>query len=118
MTRINCIPPKELSDKHLVAEYRELPRVFRLARHAPDAPPQYTMGRGHVMFFYNKLAWCHRRQQQLVEEMNRRGFTTNFEPSALITWQSLKPDLWQDWVPTPEAMAINRARIKERLDGK
>ena len=28
MTRINCIPPAELSDKHLLAEFHELPRVF------------------------------------------------------------------------------------------
>jgi len=30
MTRINCAPKKELSDKHLAAEYRELPRIFGL----------------------------------------------------------------------------------------
>lgn len=31
MTRINRIPVEELSRQHLVAEYRELPRVFALA---------------------------------------------------------------------------------------
>ncbi|ENT03393.1 hypothetical protein C038_02848 [Brucella sp. 63/311] len=34
MTRINCIPPAELTGPHLVAEYRELPRVFALVRAA------------------------------------------------------------------------------------
>lgn len=34
MTRINLIPPSELHYKHLVAEYRELPRVFGLVRRA------------------------------------------------------------------------------------
>ena len=29
MTRINVIPPAELSDQHLIAEYRELPRVLK-----------------------------------------------------------------------------------------
>ncbi len=34
MTRINCVPVEELSGPHLVAEYRELPRVFALAQRA------------------------------------------------------------------------------------
>ena len=29
MTRINLIPVKELSDQHLIAEYREIPRVIK-----------------------------------------------------------------------------------------
>ncbi|MBP7000765.1 pyrimidine dimer DNA glycosylase/endonuclease V [Amaricoccus sp.] len=32
MTRINVVPPEELSRAHLVAEYRELPRVFGMVR--------------------------------------------------------------------------------------
>lgn len=28
MTRINVVPVTELTDKHLLAEYRELPRIF------------------------------------------------------------------------------------------
>lgn len=34
MTRINVIEPSRLSDQHLGAEYRELPRVFGLVRDA------------------------------------------------------------------------------------
>ena len=29
MTRINVVPVKELSDQHLIAEYRELQRVIK-----------------------------------------------------------------------------------------
>ena len=32
MTRINVVPPRLLLDEHLLAEYRELPRVFALAK--------------------------------------------------------------------------------------
>ena len=39
MTRINCVPVEELHQKHLVAEYRELPRVFRLAEAAATGLP-------------------------------------------------------------------------------
>ena len=39
MTRINTMPPEHLTDQHLFAEYRELPRIFALvllARAAKD----------------------------------------------------------------------------------
>lgn len=55
MTRINCVPVEELTDKHLLAEYRELPRIFNLARAVEDAPTEYVLGTGHMKFFYDKL---------------------------------------------------------------
>ena len=120
MTRINCVPVTELVDKHLIAEYRELPRVFKLARSVGDKEVAgYTMGRGHVTFFYNKLLWCYKRQHALCNEMKRRGFKPNFVPTDLsLQWKPRKPDLWNDWEPSEKDMEINRARIKERLDGK
>lgn len=47
MTRINCVPVEELSGPHLVAEYRELPRVFALAEKAAApsrSPPACRTG--------------------------------------------------------------------------
>lgn len=114
MTRINCIPAVELTDKHLVAEYRELPRVFALARRARPRearPASYTLGTGHVLFFYDKLEWLTKRHAELVSEMRRRGFTVNFPvPPA-------HPDraLYGDWVPTDQALKVNRRRIRVRL---
>lgn len=32
MTRINLLPASELTDQHLIAEYRELPRIFTIVR--------------------------------------------------------------------------------------
>lgn len=115
MTRINCIPVQELTNKHLVAEYRELPRIFRLARNnKPNEsfPTAYTLGQGHVKFFYNKLAYLEQRFYQLVEEMQRRGYKPNY---STIPECDAPPELWQGWQPTNEAMELNRARIKERL---
>jgi len=54
MTRINLIDPSVLHSKHLVAEYREIVRVFALARKSQDemhkkkVPNEYTLGTGHV----------------------------------------------------------------------
>lgn len=116
MTRINVVPPEELHSKHLVAEYRELPRVFKLAEKAWargdwQAPQEYTLGSGHVKFFYSRLGFCRSRFQSLVTEMLLRGFN----PQHLDTPTADVPDLWlSDWVPTPESIFINRERIQQR----
>lgn len=119
MTRINCVPVQELHQKHLVAEYRELPRVFALARITMRAPKEYTLGQGHVLFFYDKLGWMFDRQWQLVKEMLDRGYFPSHNPNTLYEqYHNVKQHLWGDWTPTPEAMAINRQRIKERTTWK
>lgn len=122
MTRINCIPPNELTGQHLVAEYRELPRIFALARAAimrgekpddPRNPLEYRLGTGHVRFFYCRLGYLAKRQASLVNEMKTRGYKPQFDNiSALL--DGIPPEWRQDWIPTPEAIALNKARIKER----
>lgn len=59
MTRVNLIPVEELTNKHLIAEKHEITRVFALAKNSkPNVkiPNTYRMGKGHVTFFYNKVA--------------------------------------------------------------
>jgi len=112
MTRINCVPPEELSGPHLVAEYRELPRVFGLIRKARPgpAPAEYVLGPGHVRFFYDKAGWLLRRQRALIDEMIRRGYRpTHTEPAPLAAGLPMG-----DWTPDERAMALNRARLAER----
>lgn len=129
MTRINIIPVGELTSKHLVAEYREIPRVWGLS-HArllasksnravfeSDIPAEYRMGKGHVKFFYNKLSWILSRQRELYLEMKRRSYQPNYSPAYPI-WCSDAPYwMFQDWAPSREEIAVNRARIEERLSG-
>lgn len=122
MTRINLVPPEELSRQHLVAEYRELPRIFALVRAAQGkglkpaslkAPATYVLGRGHMLFFYDKCQFLLQRQKSLIHEMRRRGYEPKFDrPDDLIV--GLDPHWLGDYEPTTEAMALNRARIKER----
>jgi len=121
MTRINCVPVEELTDKHLVAEYRELPRVFGLvdAAHARGESPydernpkEYTLGAGHVRFFYPRLWYLHDRFGQLVVEMQKRGFKPKHTKIPECTAPS---SFWQNWEPTEEALKINRDRIQDRL---
>jgi deoxyribonuclease (pyrimidine dimer) len=122
MTRINCVPPEELSRQHLLAEWRELPRVFTLADKAYSAgrkivaPTEYTLGAGHVKFFYRRLKYCTERFYALKAEMERRGYVPTFEapPQALIP----DPTWWQGWDPDENAVSINRQRILERTTQK
>lgn len=127
MTRINVVPVETLTGPHLIAEYRELPRVFALAyKHYMSGKPlmlpvEYTLGRGHVLFFYDKLTFLAKRQEAIVAEMQRRGYKPVFTTSLFDEWQSawvrLPSPYWGDYTPTPEAIAINQERINKRLAG-
>lgn len=123
MTRINCVPVEELTDKHLGAEYRELPRLFNQIRKAiergespddPRNPTEYKLGKGHTRFFYNKVHWLCQRYSELVAECKKRGRIVNYPLPPYFIF--MVPEIWwNDWKPTPEALELNRQRIKERL---
>ena len=115
MTRINCIPVQELVDKHLLAEYRELPRVFGLARlPAPSEvfPTEYTLGTGHVKFFYNKLEYLRKRYEELYQECLNRDFKVTYYGGA---WDNIPNYLMNDYKPTKKDEILIRERISERL---
>jgi len=128
MTRINCIPPEELTTLHLLAEYRELPRVFTLAqaasvknsnRELKELPENYCLGKGHVTFFYNKLRYCWLRWLCIAAELTKRGIRCdpNIRTSILKAIAPLSiTTLWNNWEPKPCDQYINRERIRERLD--
>lgn len=116
MTRINCVPPSELSREHLIAEYRELPRVFKLAESAAKRGnfkpmSEYVLGSGHVKFFYTRLGYCVQRFRLLVGEMLIRGYN----PNHLDVPKFEVPESWMgQWQPSENALKINRQRIFER----
>lgn len=121
MTRINLVPPSELSRQHLIAEYRELPRIFGLVRKAiergekPDDkrnPKAYTLGTGHCRFFYNKLHFIQMRQYAVISEMVKRGYDPKYRTVDFLN--DIRDPWKKKYIPTEEALAINRARIKER----
>jgi hypothetical protein len=122
MTRINLVPVETLSRLHLIAEYRELPRVFALAHKASQSskpwtdkqPKAYTLGTGHVLFFYDKLGFLAERHRQLVNEMIGRGYKPSYTESLVAEWCHIPQAYWNNYVPTGEALEVNRARILER----
>lgn len=122
MTRINIIPVQALSDKHLGAEYRELPRVFGAVRKKVDAgflpeslniPGSYRLGEGHVTFFYDKLGYLLKRYSVICNECLVRGRRVNYNDSEFLT--DGIPSYWfGDWEPSAADIEINLSRIAER----
>lgn len=122
MTRINVVDPARLSDKHLIAEYRELPRIFGCVRKAiargevptdKRNPSQYVLGKGHMRFFYNKLGWLRNRQESLIEECLNRNFRIKYVSTKELAKGI--PTCWMsDWLPTQEDVDLNVSRINER----
>lgn len=122
MTRINVVPVEELHPKHLVAEYREIVRVFALVRKRTamidydlnNIPDEYVLGTGHVKFFFNKLHYVLTRYKDLTAEMFRRGFNANPISDSLLT-TGIDSMFFNDYVPTESAVKLNRERIKLRM---
>lgn len=130
MTRINLVSPELLSDKHLMAEYRELPRIFTSVRKLYDSgkthkdvviPNRYVMGKGHCKFFYDKLDWLQERYQQIVAELRKRDFDLNDKMIDNINNSvfNLRVNITNKYnevkyTPTAEEVYLNMARIVKR----
>ena len=121
MTRINVISVKDLTDQHLMAEYRELPMVVAAARRSkPDnykPTDKYTLNKGHVLFFYNKKKWLYNRWNELIAELRAREY--NIDPMArVVEWYHMDKFPQTEWQPDEYAHKVNMERIVERINSK
>jgi len=117
MTRINCgIPPYKLTDKHLLAEHREIKRIpncISKGRYSMKGQPnQFVLGTGHVKFFYDKLGYLLVRYNQLYEECVFRGFNIKQYNDA---WDDIPNDFMGNYEPTKSDINLIQSRIDERL---
>ena len=125
MTRINLVPVQELADQHLMAEYRELPRIFGAVRKHVQAEkkvkdfkisPYYILGTGHVTFFYDKLKFLANRHYDLVLECLRRGI--NISNTGINDISDI-PDEWcGEYLPSTTEIELSRSRIIEKIHAK
>jgi deoxyribonuclease (pyrimidine dimer) len=122
MTRINLVPVSELCDQHLLAEHREITRIPSclykgiLKYEYPDRPKNFTLGKGHVKFFTNKLGWLLSRYNELGVECFKRGFNvTRREWDQPMRQRGF---CFEDWTPDDFAISISRARITEKMPKK
>ena len=118
MTRINVgILPKELSDKHLIAEHREIKRIpncIAKGKYNMDGiPKRFKLGTGHVKFFYNKLLYLKNRYIKLYEECINRGFNVQ---NYIGAWDNVPKELMNDYKVRANDIRIIRERINEKLN--
>jgi hypothetical protein len=121
MTRINAgILPCELCDAHLIAEYKELPRMVafaekRLSTHgsAGPRPQEPTLGTGHMAYFLPFGKTLQDRFLSLVAEMKYRGFSPAFD------WRGYPQELngIMDEEHEAKARILLMDRIRTRLAG-
>ena len=108
--------PKDLTDKHLLAEAREIKRIpncVAKGRYSlKNQPGEFTLGVGHVKFFYSRLLYLKKRYEELYAECLRRGFNVTYYGSA---WNNVPDELMKDYTPTSKDREIIKRRISERL---
>ena len=73
----------------------------------------FTLNTGHVKFFYNKGEYLHKRYDELVSEMKRRGMKP--DPTRVFKREQWPDELYLDWEPTETEQLIVRQRIQERI---
>lgn len=119
MTRINLTLVSELADQHLMAEYRELPRIFGAVRKRVaegkkfnDIPSDFRLGAGHVKFFYDKCGFLFLRQQEIIEELLERGFAIS---NTHVDVADIPLCLMNDFVPSAADIALSQARLDEKI---
>jgi len=120
MTRINTgFPVEELSTRHLLSEHREIKRVpnciSRGRYNLKNIPLEFTLGKGHVSFFYNKMQYLKNRYNKIYNECIKRGFNVEYYGNA---WDKVPQQLMNDYEPTENAKQLIRQRIHERLSKK
>jgi len=118
MTRINCgIKPEELLNKHLIAEHREIKRIPNCVAkgryNLKGQPASFTLGTGHVKFFYTRLGYLKERYEELHQECLKRGLKVQYYGNA---WDNIPSELMRDYTPSDTDRMIVRARISERLN--
>lgn len=118
MTRINvAVKPQELTMRHLMAEHREIKRIPNLVSRGrfnmKSTPSEFTLGKGHVAFFYNKLLYLKNRYEDLYKECISRNYNVTYYGNA---WDDVPQQYMNDYIPTEQDEQIIKQRIKEKLD--
>lgn len=125
MTRVNLIPPICLYDQHLIAEWREIPRIPNLVKKLLETkgtfailkglPEDYTLGKNHVRFFYDKLQFIKDRHDDLKLEGKRRGINLD---SITIDLEEFPKFFKNNFEPSKKDVRLSMSRIKEKIDLK
>lgn len=116
MTRINVgISPEELPNQLLLAEHRELKRIPNCIKsgrfNLSNIPEKFTLGTGHVSFFYNKLKYLQTRYSKIYSECLKRNLNvTDFSDS----FSGINEYFLGDYVETERDRNLLLQRFQEK----
>lgn len=116
MVRINLINPRHLSDQHLIAEYNEILMLIGCVKKLSksNAPKNYCLGKGHIYFFKDKLAYLKHRHEIIKKEMKKRGFKAN----KTINLSKFKKNLKKHYHPKKQDKEIIKKRLIQKIKQK
>lgn len=117
MVRVNIINPKLLADQHLLAEHLEIIMLVQYAKKHPSVeniPLRYCLGKGHILFFKNKIKYLQKRDKALQVEMKRR----DFKPKTGLSVKGVSGKLLKDWKPLPGDSGIIKKRLLWKIRKK
>lgn len=132
MTRVNLVDPKYLADQHLFAEYRELKHVPKSLLRSlktrkwedikKEIPKEFTLGKGHVKFFWNKMRYILERFTKCHAELIVRGYNIPETSPDIVEdlFVCRDIDMWLDDImchydPDDTAIKKSVARINEKI---
>jgi hypothetical protein len=116
VTRINVgINPSELPTKLLLAEHRELKRIPNMVRdnrvNMSGIPKQFTLGKGHVKFFYTRLGYLSKRYWSIYNECVNRKLNVQYYGDSFL---GIDMELMSEYEPTPRDRELLIERIHLR----
>lgn len=117
MVRVNLVNPKYLTDQHLIAEYAEILMLLAYIKQHPEKkniPSRYTLKKGHMKFFKDKVLYLKRRHEQIIREMKKRGF----KPTRNLKISGLRKSLMNNWKPNPQDLQIIKRRLIQKIKMK
>ena len=119
MVRINLINPKRLTDQHLLAEFVEIKMLALFVKKYPRGfiPEKYTLGKGHMSFFRDKMDFVAKRFFYITKELKKRNFNLDEKNinDVYKLFRQIPIENTQDYQATKEAITINKKRILERV---
>lgn len=119
MTRINsAIAMQCLTDEHLLAEHREIKRMPYCLRQSIQSgsirkvPNTFTLGKGHITFFLDKMKFIYNRYIEIHRAVLSRGFDVQ---SYASNWDGIQKEYWNDYTPTQQEYELLTERIRQRI---
>ena len=114
------VDPRILTDSWLIAEQVELLMIGGMLRknnYQPKSPipPTFRLGKGHMLFWVNKMKYLKRRHEEVKKEVTRRGFKVTDKE---IDLNEFPKQFCLDWQPSLKDSQILRERLLWKLYNK